>query len=143
MILPLFLGLRIALAGMEINQNVPLAKFPPGLIDKAAQQPYEKGFIDVTKAPYGAVGDGVTDDSEAIQKAVDDAYRLNLVAFFPAGKTFLLSRQLKCISTIKGSRKFAYQLMGSSKGKAPVLKLEDGSAVENNIFILFQLLLSG
>ena len=91
-ILPLFLGLRIAFAGMEINENVPLAKFPPGLIDKAAQQPYEKGFIDVTKAPYGAAGDGVTDDSAAIQQAVNDAYRLNLVAFFPAGKTFLLSR---------------------------------------------------
>lgn len=142
-ILPMFLAPRVAFAGMEINQNVPLAKFPPGLIDKAARQPYEKGFIDVTKAPYGATGDGVTDDSEAIQKAVDDAYRLNLVTFFPAGKTFLLSRQLKGISTNKGSRKFAYQLVGSTQGPAPTLKLKDGSKVENNIFILFQLLLDG
>ena len=144
LLLPLLLGLRLTcIAGMETNQNVPLAKFPPGLLDPAAQQPYEKGFIDVTKAPYGAVGDGLTDDSEAIQKAVDDAYRLNLVAFFPAGKTFLLSRQLKCVSTVKGSRKFAYQLTGSSKGTAPILKLKDGSKVDGNIFILFQLLLGG
>lgn len=143
-ILTLCLGVPVACAGgMEINVNAPLAKFPPGLIDKASQQPYEKGFIDVTKPPYGAVGDGVTDDSDAIQKVVDDAYRLNLVAFFPAGKTFLLSRQLKCITTKKGSRKFAYELVGSTEGPTPILKLKDGAAVEKNIFILFQLLLNG
>ncbi len=143
-ILPLFLSLRLGFAGgMEINQNAALANFPSGLIDKTARQPYEKSFIDVTKAPYKAVGDGVTDDSDAIQKAVDDAYRLNLVAFFPAGKTFLLSRQLKCVTTKQGSRKFAYQLVGSTRGPAPVLKLKAGSNVENNIFILFQLVVNG
>ena len=74
---------------------------------------------------------------------MDDAYRLNLVAFFPAGKTFLLSRQLKCVTTKQGSRKFAYQLVGSTKGPAPVLKLKAGSNVENNIFLIFQLLVNG
>jgi hypothetical protein len=60
LILPLFVGIlfsgvRLALAGgMETNQNVSRTNFPPGLVDKAARQPYEKGFIDVTKAPYGA-----------------------------------------------------------------------------------------
>jgi hypothetical protein len=127
---------------IAIEGNVEFANFPQRLKDNAKFQPLDKGFIDITKPPYNAVGDGVNDDSEAIQGALDDAFTCNLVAFFPANKIFLVSKQLKCV-TKKESRKFAYQLIGSSKGTAPIIKLKDGSAVDRNILILFELITNG
>ncbi len=47
----------------------------------------EKKYIDVTKAPYNAVGDGETLNTRAIQEALDNCDE-NSIVFFPAG-TFL------------------------------------------------------
>lgn len=47
-------------------------------------------FINVTNAPYNAAGDGITDDSPAIQKAINDASNLaRCVIQIPAGNYLL------------------------------------------------------
>lgn len=52
------------------------------------------GFIiDVTKPPYGAKGDGKTDDTIAIQKALNDAMGLHKILYFPNG-TYIISATL-------------------------------------------------
>ncbi len=45
----------------------------------------EVGFIDATAAPYGAKGDGVTNDYGAIQNALDAANANGGVVFLPSG----------------------------------------------------------
>lgn len=47
--------------------------------------PADAGVIDVTKAPYGAKGDGKTDDTAAIQKALDDHPDQGAILYFPNG----------------------------------------------------------
>lgn len=124
--------------GMEVSSNVLVANFPANLIANQTEQPINKGYIDVTKPPYSAVGDGVADDSDKLQQAITDGYNCNLVVFFPADKTFLVSKQLQCIST-KVSRKFAFQIVGSTKGtKKPVIQLKNGSTVAENVLFTFQ-----
>jgi len=125
-------------AGMEVVKNVNSVLFPQSLILNQNIQPLDKGYIDITKPPYNAFGDGLSDDTKAIQQAIDDAYNCNLIVFFPANKIFLVSQQLKCI-TAKISRKFAHQLIGSTKGIKPIIKLKDGSFVDRNILVLFEL----
>ncbi|HWI55982.1 MAG TPA: glycosyl hydrolase family 28-related protein, partial [Bacillota bacterium] len=99
-----------ALAGLRgrpllllLTATVALTSFPAGaagvtkkLPKWAAQEvqfPADAGIIDVTAAPYGAKGDGVTDDTQAIQKAITDNMR-GAILYFPNG-TYLVSSTLK------------------------------------------------
>lgn len=141
-ILILFIFLQISNAvcygmGMEVDSNVVVSKFPAALIANLIYQPIAKGYIDVTKPPYNALGNGITDDTNALQQAINDGYNCNLVVFLPSNKIFLVSQQLQC-TQYKVSRKFAFQLIGSTKSTKPVIKLKDGSTVSGNILINFQ-----
>jgi len=54
------------------------------------------GFLDVTKAPYQARGDGVSDDTAALQRALKDARDARLVVWLPGG-TYLVRDTLQCV----------------------------------------------
>jgi hypothetical protein len=141
-----------ASARMGFYINKTPSEFPTRLQNNLSSQPdWVKGFLDVTKAPYSAAGDGVNDDTEEIQKAIDDAYESNLIVFFPSG-TYLVSGQLRMISgpvtatndeghtiTITSPRKYGHLLVGSTTGPRPVIKLKDNS-FGNATLLLFQYL---
>ena len=55
--------------------------------------PPSPAIVDVTKAPYHARGDGKTDDTVAIQRALSDVMGLHKVVYLPAG-TYLVSKTL-------------------------------------------------
>lgn len=55
--------------------------------------PVVASVIDVTKAPYFAKGDGKTDNTDALQKALFDSMGRSQVLYFPDG-TYLVSRML-------------------------------------------------
>ena len=119
---------------------------PANLTQHADVQPLCAGFLDPTLPPYSAAGDGVRDDSAALQAALDDAYRYRLVTRLPARRTFLVSRQLRCVQQGRPPvmRQYGYQLIGGGSGDArPTIKLA-GNAVQvrDGILIYFQLIIS-
>ena len=59
----------------------------PGLLNNSGQ-PMRCGVLSTVVTDFGAVGDGVTDDSDAIQRAIDASFPGGLV-FVPAG-TYML-----------------------------------------------------
>lgn len=140
----------ISAATMRYYDNVKPEEFPERLQQYLSNHPWEDGFLDVTKQPYNAKGDGVTDDSDAIQKAIDDAYASNLIVYFPEGK-YLVSKQLvlnqypanwfdkdKNIK-FNSQRKFGNLLIGSTKGTTrPKIVLKDNSNVSDNILLLYR-----
>jgi len=66
------------------------------LADYGAPELATLGFLDVTKPPYSARADGVTDDTAALQRALADARDARLVLWLPAG-TYLVRDTLQCV----------------------------------------------
>lgn len=47
--------------------------------------PADAGIVDVTRPPYSAKGDGKTDDTKAIQQALDDHPAGGAIIYLPNG----------------------------------------------------------
>jgi hypothetical protein len=120
---------------------------PPNITAHAAAQPgLCAGFLDPTLPPYGAAGDGSRDDTADLQAALDDAYAYRLMVRLPARRTFLVTRQLRCVQQGRPPvmREYGYQLVGGgSAGDRPVILLADNAHnVSDGILLYFQLIIS-
>jgi hypothetical protein len=86
--------------------------------------PADAGAVDV-KAKYGAKGDGVTDDTQAIQKAIDEVKGIPDALYFPNG-TYLVSDSVGIFNGKAHSRDrfLTYQGQGEA---GTVIRLKDNS----------------
>ncbi len=85
--------------------------------------PEGSGVVDV-KAAYGAIGDGVSDDTAALQKAIADEANGFKILYFPNG-TYLVSDKLSQGSDKRKGK--ARTLQGQSMAKT-VIRLKDAAA---------------
>lgn len=91
----------------------------------------ELGVLDVKyhtlDLPH-ASGNGVDDDTLVLQELINYAYRNRLVVLFPAG-TYLISDTLLMDQreVASGRRYYSHQLIGSTKGAKPIIKLKANS----------------
>ncbi len=83
------------------------------------------GVIDVTKAPYFAKGDGISDDTAAIQRAFTDYGSKNAIIYLPNG-IYLVSDTIRW-----GKDERNTVLWGQSRGGA-VIKLKDNCVGYDN-----------
>ena len=119
---------------------------PPNLTVHAAAQPLCAGFLDPTLPPYAAAGDGSRDDTVDLQAALDDAYAYRLMVRLPARRTFLVTRQLRCVQQGRPPvmREYGYQLVGGGSARdRPVIRLADNAHnVSDGVLLYFQLIIS-
>ena len=104
--------------------------YPQGTVGNALQL-----VVNVKNAPFNAVGDGVADDTVAIQTAINYAATENVGVFFPAG-TYLLAGTLTAGSNAA--------LVGEGPGRSVLLKKTAstghildilGTSTKSNIYI--------
>jgi hypothetical protein len=116
-ILPLFLaGLSLPLTAQEKPQ-APAAR-PENVVF-----PKDAGHVDIRQA-YGAKGDGVTDDTAALQKAFSEHLDFHSRILYLSNGTYLVSATL--ISRLpNGTPTFGTKLQGQSTEKT-VIRLKDG-----------------
>ena len=126
-----FIGTLSPFSSAKMRYESSATDFPPRVQEYAKKHPtnFRLGYLDVTKAPYNAVKDGSKDTALALQSAINDAFRSNLVVYLPKG-TYLVNKSLKLFQTKDargmGQRKFAHVLMGQvghTPEERPLLKL--------------------
>ncbi len=93
--------------------------FPPGA-----------GVVDITQPPFNAVGDGRTDCTEAIQKAVDQYRGRNRTLYFPNG-VYLISDSVGIFGGKAHSRDRFLTWQGQSEA-GTIIKLKDHASGFDN-----------
>ncbi len=88
--------------------------------------PTHPNVVDIKQAPYGAKGDGVSDDFEAIQRAINENVGQHRVLYFPNG-TYLVSSTLKWPKSYAGHDNWGFSyLCGQSREKC-IIRLKDST----------------
>ena len=85
--------------------------------------PSDGGVINVKNAPYNAKGDGVTDDTEAIQQALSDYPNQNKIIYLPKG-TYLVSNQLQWPAGSRGGQEHKRTILQGQNTGTTIIKLE-------------------
>jgi len=82
--------------------------------------------VDVTKPPYNAKGDGRTDDTDAIQKALADTMGVHKILYFPNG-TYLISKTLRhSKKNSAGGEAWGFNWLQGQSQAGTILRLKDG-----------------
>jgi hypothetical protein len=88
--------------------------------------------VNVTQAPYFAKGDGVSDDTDAIQRALSDVMGARKLLYFPNG-TYLVSRTLNWTKkNASGAEAWGMNfLMGQNVGRT-IIRLKEGALADRD-----------
>lgn len=100
-----------------------------GSVDSAAAATTGAGWYDVTEAPYSATGNGTTDDTVGVSRAVSAAAAAGGgVVYFPAG-TYLISSALVGASGVRlaGAHRSVSQILSTT---SPVLTMDSGHRID-------------
>lgn len=99
---------------------------PANLLAGSQGYPSHANVVDVTSAPYLAKGDGKTDDTKAIQQALNENVGWHRVLYFPKG-TYLVSATLTWPKTFASHENWGNTILRGADRDMTVIRLADGT----------------
>ncbi|TMV45260.1 hypothetical protein FE783_29645 [Paenibacillus mesophilus] len=103
----------------------------------------DKGILDVTAAPFGAIVNDGVDDTAALQKAINYGMYYQMAVYFPSGTyhvsdTIHISSGISMrtgnpINTVAQKNEMPTVLLGSKTGTGAIIKLADDAAGFGNL----------
>lgn len=109
------------LAGVGVAFGAPTPSVPT-----AFTYPDHTNVVNVTRAPYLAKGDGVTDDTAALQLAINENTGRHRVLFFPPG-TYLVSATLTWPKKWAGKDNWGKTMLRGQSRDHCIIRLKDGT----------------
>ncbi|HOG69270.1 MAG TPA: glycosyl hydrolase family 28-related protein, partial [Fibrobacteraceae bacterium] len=96
------------------------------LISAQISFPLGSEVVDVTKEPYFAKGDGKADDTEAIQRALDDHPNGDFIIYLPHG-TYKISKQLSWPKSEEPTEAYRRTILQGESMGGTILILKDNA----------------
>jgi len=128
-------GLASALSLLfAVEMAVTGAEFPkPGANIDVLREivfPKSSAVVDIKKAPYNAKGDGQTDDTDAIQRAVTDTMGQRKVLYFPEG-TYVISKTIQWSKkNSAGNEAWGFNFLQGQNAFKTILRLKDATLTD-------------
>ncbi len=88
--------------------------------------PTHANVVDVTKPPYLAKGDGKTDDTAALQQAINEHTGRHRFIYLPAG-TYMISATLKWPNQFNGKNNWGFTTIQGESAEKTVIRLKDAT----------------
>ena len=115
--------LLLLLPFVAATTALPSDDFPP---PREGQFPKTPFVVDVTKPPYGAKGDGVTDDTETLQLALNENVGRHRMLYFPNG-TYLVRSTLSWPKRWKDQDNWGMTFLRGQNRDRCIIRLKDAT----------------
>lgn len=118
------MGIASVMPGMSMTAIVLITLFVPTIC--VASFPPCVSVVDVTQPPYSATADGVTDDTAALQRAINENVGRHRLLYFPRG-TYLVSASLRWPKEFLGRQNWGFTYLCGESRDTTVIRLKDAT----------------